>query len=64
MSLRGKQRLCFINLKIGQELYVKYSTLSEDQCRWVTSTEIKMDESGQLIQQKHEVEEKREKLGL
>lgn len=64
MYLTGNQRLNYRDLTVGDEIYVRYSTLSDGQCRMTTVTDMKMDESQRLLKLKDEVDKKRIGLGL
>lgn len=64
MCLTGNQSLNYRNLPVGDEIYVRYATLSGGQCRMTTVTDMKMDESRRLIKLKDEVDKKRIELGL
>jgi hypothetical protein len=62
MTLTGKQRMNHSSLKMDEEVYVRFSTLSGNKCRLTTLTDVKMDESQRLSFMKYEVDQKRKEL--
>lgn len=58
MRISGKQRMNYIRLEKGDEVYFVCSPYEPSRCRLITSTDFKMDDSNSLYAKKLELDKR------